>query len=104
MFFGAVFDPSAAQRARQLLEGMQADGASSRRRVYLHQVIAEGLAYEGKLDLALLSIERACDAGLIDRNWLEHCPLFTPLRAEPRFAKIVETVSARAARVLAELI
>jgi len=73
--------------------------ASGRIRALLIQRNAEIHAYMGELDGALAAIERAVTSGLIDVAWLELCPLFDDLRADPRYAVVHATLTERAAGI-----
>ena len=56
-----------------------------RRRAFFLQIRAEIFAALGDRDRALSSMEMALAVGLIDRLWMERCPLFEELRREPRY-------------------
>jgi serine/threonine-protein kinase len=62
------------------------------------QLKAEGLAFHG-LPGAIEALADSDRFRLIDIVWLDRCPLFAPLRAEPAFAAIRNSVVARAAAV-----
>jgi hypothetical protein len=49
---------------------------------------------------AVTTMRAAADFGLIDVLWLDACPLFAPLKEEPRYRAIRAYVAARAAKVL----
>jgi hypothetical protein len=36
---------------------------------------------------------------LVDLDWLDHCPLFDPLREHPRFVELRATVRARCEQI-----
>ena len=46
----------------------------------------------GRLDDALVALERAVDKGFGDKTWLEHDSDLEPLRAMPRYQSIVQTM------------
>ncbi len=46
----------------------------------------------GKNEEAMTALERAVDAGFGHREWMEHDPDLEPIRAMPRFQKILETL------------
>ncbi len=60
----------------------------TRRQAFTYQLHAEVVAYVRDDELTLLSLQRALDVGLIDRLWLERCPLLAAVRETPRFAEI----------------
>ncbi len=72
-----------------------------RRRVFMHQLRAELSGYLGDLPDALDAMERSASAGLVDLLWLERCPLFDALRADPRYVAIHGQVKRRADEILA---
>jgi len=89
---------------RERLEASARSGeAGSRRRALFHQLNAELYAYVFEVDHALESIAQAVTSGLLDVVWMDRCPVFDPVRADPRFAPLREEVSARAGRVVAAL-
>ncbi|WAS95346.1 serine/threonine-protein kinase [Nannocystis punicea] len=59
------------------------------------QVTAEIMAIRGFHDDALTVIERACDARLIDLEWLDLCPALASVRSDPRFLKVRRVVAQR---------
>lgn len=71
-----------------------------RRSVFLRQIAAEVAALLGEHDAAVLAVQSSVEAGLIDRLWLERCPLLDALRDNPRFAEASLRVGARCDRVL----
>jgi hypothetical protein len=52
-------------------------------------------------EYALQALELTNELGLIDRTWLEHCPLLARAASEPRFEALRGEVHARAERVVA---
>jgi serine/threonine-protein kinase len=79
--------------------------ASGRSYVFLHQARGEFLIGTGRLEDGLESLDRAATGGLLDLVWLDLCPVLAPVRTDPRFAAIRETVATRSdevARVLDE--
>jgi serine/threonine-protein kinase len=65
------------------------------------QRATETLALVGEPDLALDLLSQAARIGLIDIIWMDRCPLFTELRAQPAWHAIRAQVAARAAAVRA---
>jgi adenylate cyclase len=55
--------------------------------------IACGYANLGRLDEALDSLESAVDKGYGHKEWIEHDSDFAPIRENPRFKAILETMS-----------
>ena len=72
-----------------------------RARSFAAQLHAECNAVLGRRDSVLAAIERAAAAGVTDVAWLEGCPLFDELRADPRFTAASEVIAAKAERVVA---
>ncbi len=67
----------------------------SRIELVARQLVAEAFAYLGDFDAALEHIERGVDHGLLDRMWLERCPLLEPLRNDPRFRACRDRIDER---------
>jgi len=65
------------------------------------QILVEGALVYDRLDIALETFAIAAQRGLMDRVWLDHCPLFARVATDPRFLEARTIVDARAARVLA---
>ncbi|WP_437672838.1 protein kinase domain-containing protein [Sorangium sp. So ce131] len=80
-----------------------AQGASVtlRRTSFLRQLQAELAAFVGKPELAFTALELSLADGLFDLFWMDHCPVFAPLRGSPRFAAVHAEVARRAAAVIA---
>ena len=57
--------------------------------------------FHGLEDLALEYIQIAAAGVLVDLDWLEHCPLFSPLRQRPEFDAMRVAVRGRAEGVWA---
>jgi serine/threonine-protein kinase len=72
-----------------------------RGRLYLYQVTAEIHGFLGEGDRALVAVESAARQGLLDRLWLERCPLLDDLREHPRYREAHAEVTHRAEAVLA---
>ncbi len=65
------------------------------------QILVEGALVYDRLEIALETFAIAAQRGLMDRVWLDHCPLFVKVANDPRFLESRLVVDARAARVLA---
>jgi serine/threonine-protein kinase len=61
----------------------------------LHQLAAEQAAFHGDLEGALAWLRKAADIVLVDIDWLDHCPLFVPLRSDPLFVALRAEVKRR---------
>ena len=64
------------------------------------QLLTEGALIFDRHDIALDTLANAEQRGLIDRVWLDHCPLFQKLHQVPRYIATRDLVANRAARVL----
>jgi eukaryotic-like serine/threonine-protein kinase len=80
---------------------LQTEVSNPRRRSAVCQFVAEALIFAGVHDAGLETLAKGVDAGLGDLAWLDRCPLFNELRAEPNFASLRAVVAGRAERVLA---
>jgi eukaryotic-like serine/threonine-protein kinase len=76
------------------------DGCA-RSQAYIDQAQADACALAGDVPGALAALERADGWELGDRMWIERCPLFDGLRAEPRFQAVAARVVQRGEAVLA---
>ena len=65
------------------------------------QVLVERALVHDRIEIALETFAVAAQRGLMDRVWLDHCPLFVRVANDPRFLETRTVVDARAARVLA---
>jgi serine/threonine-protein kinase len=65
------------------------------------QMYAELAGFVHDDALVLDALERAVDDGLIDRSWLESCPLFDAVCADPRYLAVQAEVKRRAEEILA---
>ncbi len=70
-----------------------------RPQLFAVQLLAEGAAFLRRDALAIDSIDQATRLGLIDIVWVDHCPLFEPLRGLPAFREVRDRVASRAERV-----
>jgi serine/threonine-protein kinase len=73
---------------------------AARRRAFLLQVDAEMAAFVGDKERALLDLQEGAEGWLMDLAWLDGCPLFDELRADPRFAQIRALVGPRAEQIV----
>ena len=73
----------------------------TRRRAFTLQLHAEISAFVGDDEQAWRALEGALDVGLIDRLWLERCPLFAEMREAPRFTEIHAEMKRRTEAILA---
>jgi serine/threonine-protein kinase len=71
-------------------------GRSPRRPMFFRQLVAETRAYQGDLEGTVGSTTSADALGLIDVTWTDRCPLFAPMRGDPRFVQVRNRVAARA--------
>ncbi len=76
-------------------------GSGVRGRLYLLQTAAEVHGFLGEQDRVLSALEDAAASGLLNRLWLEGCPLLAAARADPRFGAAHAAVVERADAVLA---
>ncbi|PRQ05639.1 serine/threonine-protein kinase [Enhygromyxa salina] len=83
--FGKVFEVSRNPRFNSLVR----------------QLGAEAAMFHGLEDLAMEYIQVAAGGVLVDFDWLEHCPLFAPLRRRPEFEVVRTIVRGRAEAVWA---
>jgi serine/threonine-protein kinase len=72
-----------------------------RRYAFGNQVKAELLCYLDQPAAALIPLADATDAGLIDLDWLDRCPILEAMRTEPGFAELRTRVVENARPVLA---
>ncbi len=75
-------------------------GGRARRHAFLFQLRAEVSGYVGDVEQTILSLRRSVEVGLIDRIWLERCPLLEDARSDPRFAPLHAAVIARTEAIL----
>lgn len=72
---------------------------SSRFYAFLRQLEAESAMFLGDRGRALSAMEASADAAVFDVAWADMCPLFEPIRSEPRFAAARDRIAARAKRI-----
>jgi len=65
------------------------------------QLLSEGALMFDRFDVALDTLSVAASRGLMDRVWLDHCPLFLKVAKQPRYLDLRVQVAQRAQRVLA---
>ena len=63
----------------------------------------EVAAFLGDAEGTVGAVERSVDAGLIDRLWLERCPLLDFVRSDARMVEAQATLQVRAEGILAAL-
>jgi serine/threonine-protein kinase len=85
-----------AEQRDKLIAVALSDMNSHRRKTFTCQFLAEGAAFAGDLDVAIMIIEHATGFGLFDHHWLQHCKLLAPLRAHPKFAALRAPIKQRA--------
>ena len=66
---------------------------------FLRQIEAECSMFADDRGRALGALESAVALGAIDVAWADHCPLFAPLRGEPRFEAVRAELAARAKQI-----
>ena len=89
-----------AESWRRAVLNLQAPDRPHRFQVVGLQRLAEMAILVEQREAALETLSAASQFGLIDVVWLDYCPLFTPLHADPGFQTIRDDVAARASRVL----
>jgi serine/threonine-protein kinase len=92
--------PQRPEGLATLEELRRAAHGSARRRVLFLQMHAEILGFLGEREPTLEALRCVSEEGLIDLFWLERCPLFDDLRADPRFVEVLDTVGRRADEIL----
>ncbi|MEP6860091.1 MAG: protein kinase [Deltaproteobacteria bacterium] len=65
------------------------------------QLLTEGALMFDRFDVALDTLSVATSRGLMDRVWLDHCPLFLKVSKQPRYHELRAQVAQRSQRVLA---
>jgi hypothetical protein len=65
------------------------------------QLLTEGALMFDRYEVALDTLSVATSRGLMDRVWLDHCPLFLKIAKQPRYHDLRAQVAQRAQRVLA---
>ncbi len=91
-----VIDSSAWQRFLALFTGSD---HPQRQQLMGLQILVEGALVYDRSEPALAALEAAAERGLMDRVWLDHCPLFAKIAREPRFIAMRAVVAERASRV-----
>ncbi len=100
MMLGVVLDRRMTDDLRAFLDDMlPLVQRTARRTCFNAQMRTEVECAVGAYDAALVSLRAGDAAGLIDIEWLKHCPLLAPLRARPELEPILVNVQARARRV-----
>jgi serine/threonine protein kinase/tetratricopeptide (TPR) repeat protein len=68
-----------------------------RRRALMHEIASEYYGAVDDREATLAHLEAAAELPFIDLLWLDHCPTFEAVRADPRFARVRAIASQRAA-------
>ena len=98
----AFEDPALSEAAvRQVFEGGMANAGNPRLRAMVAQFGCEAAAWRGYDALALRCLNAAVDSGLVDLDWLEHCPLLDRLRQHEEYAHALGVVADRADEIWA---
>ncbi len=79
---------------------VEVPGRSHRFHALMNQLATELLLFYGQPEESLDHLEAAVDHGLFDLVWLDHCPLFPPIRHHQRFAVARAVVAERARDIL----
>jgi serine/threonine-protein kinase len=100
----AIFEMVVNKRLSTELPGVDRvsrlyESGPTRARTFFYQIWSECQAYLGNDDAALVAIESAVRSGLVDRLWLERCPVFDRLRASPRMTELCADLRARTAPI-----
>ena len=82
------------------LDERERGGGGARRQAFFFQLRAEVSGYVRDLEQTLASLHRSVEVGLIDRIWLERCPLLDQARGDPRFKVLHAEVVARTQAIL----
>ncbi|CAN5751687.1 hypothetical protein BH11MYX2_BH11MYX2_16720 [soil metagenome] len=85
------------------VDGLLTTGAPARMTTMNLQRMVEMAMAMNRWDDAWYTLELTDKSGLIDRIWIDHCPLFTPHQNEPRVAAVRESVANRAREMLQAL-
>ncbi|MEO8841411.1 MAG: protein kinase [Kofleriaceae bacterium] len=93
---GAV-DPDAWKRFLAMFGGAD---QPIRQQLMGLQLLTEGALNFDRTEIALDTLATAAQRGLMDRVWIDHCPLFVKLQKLPRFITTRDHVANRAAKVL----
>ncbi|KIG18888.1 Adenylate cyclase [Enhygromyxa salina] len=92
---------ASADDLRAAFEGVFEVTRNPRFASLVRQLGAEAAMFHGLEDLAMEYIQLAAAGVLVDFHWLEHCPLFSPLRHRPEFEAVRTIVRGRAEAVWA---
>lgn len=98
---GALLDPYDAERIEQQQAKILGSIHNSRFRTLMLQLFAEQTAFHDDRERTLANLEGATRLVLVDLDWLDRCPLFDPLRQDPRFVELHGTVRARCEQIWA---
>lgn len=103
LLFAICFDDQQQLPTLEDLERLLGPSTSSRRNVFVLQLLTESACRRGLHDLARELLSRSVAAGLIDHCWLERCPLLGPLRVDPAAEGLIREVARRAEVIRAVL-
>jgi serine/threonine-protein kinase len=92
------FDPEALDRHHAKVLATIHNG---RFRTLMLQLFAEQTAFHRDHERAFRQLEAAAELVLVDLDWLDRCPLFDPLRQDPRFVELRAKVRARCEQIWA---
>jgi hypothetical protein len=90
-------DPDAFRRFLAMFSGAD---QPIRQQLMGLQLLTEGALNFDRVEIALETLATAAQRGLMDRVWLDHCPLFIKVQKVPRFIATRDYVANRAAKVL----
>ena len=98
---GTALGTNESARDRAVLDRILPVDASRtpRRASFNAQIRAEVLAALGETELVLESLRHADGNSLVDLSWLDHCPIFDPVRGRTEYKEVRERVAIRARRV-----
>ncbi|ATB49425.1 serine/threonine-protein kinase [Corallococcus macrosporus] len=83
------------ESAQSILDGLLSRQVDTRFASMLCQLAAELMCLRGAPAEALRYVHQAADVALIDLEWMDRCPVLTPLRAQPGFADARRKVRSR---------
>jgi serine/threonine-protein kinase len=91
---------SPIQRAESIEQGTSAPDGAVRRHAFVLQLRAEVLCFFGHHAAAIEAVRRCAEVGLVDRFWLERCPLLDEVRKSESFPAILGAVARRTDAIL----
>jgi len=72
---------------------------TSRFYLFLRQLEVESAIFLGDPERALSALTACAEGGVFDVAWADMCPLFEPIRKDPRFVDARDRIAARAKRI-----